>query len=231
MLGNRRGYGRERKSATPSTTSRHQPHVHEAGAAWELVINVGTRRRCCMRICLRVRSQRVWSSRSRRLRRGVSSTVNNTTPLRTSSPRIPYTNNSPIVRMVHTLSQEQEFLKTALKSKTESPVDAARTFTNQIRGVLAGEHKDTDLEDSLNTAWNSFIDVAADLPHESQQYLVEILCAIQKENLSDQYPTESIIWGEKVRVFEGLPLFGPAVRSAWNRSMLNESHILQVLAS
>jgi len=119
--------------------------------------------------------------------------------------------------MSHKSSQERESLNAALDSKAD-PVHAAKAFTQTVSQAIAGELKETTLEDSLDAAWNSIIDVAAQLPHGSQQPLVEILCAVQKENLSDKYPTNSVIWGEKVKVFEGLPLFGPTVRSAWNRS-------------
>lgn len=169
--------------------------------------------------------RRTWSSS---VRRGVSSSLNYITPPRISVS-VSYA-HSRTVRMVHTSSQEGECLNTALKSKTE-PVDAAKAFTKQIRAALAGKLKDTSLEDSLDAAWNGLIEVAANLPHESQKPLVDILCAVQKENLSDKYPKESVIWGENVKVFEGLPLFGPAVRSAWNKSTPQESHILHAPAS
>jgi len=118
--------------------------------------------------------------------------------------------------MAYTNSQQQS-LKAALGTKAD-PAGAAQAFTKQIEEALAGKLKDTSLEDSLDAAWSTLIDVAANLPHDSQQTLVEILCAVQKENLSDKYPTNSVIWGENVKVFEGLPLLGPAMRSAWNRS-------------
>lgn len=108
-------------------------------------------------------------------------------------------------------------MKAALQSKAE-PAVAATAFTKQIRQALAGDLQDSSLEDSLHLAWNSLIDVAANLSHESQGPLIDILRAVQKEDLSAKYPAESIIWGEKVKVFENLPLFGPSVRTAWNRS-------------
>ncbi|KAG9248255.1 hypothetical protein BJ878DRAFT_413222 [Calycina marina] len=69
----------------------------------------------------------------------------------------------------------------------------------------------------LQDAWDAVVDVAANTPHASQQLLVEILCAVQGEDLSTQFPEKVIVWGERVKMFEDLPLFGPSLRTAWNQ--------------
>ncbi|KAH8593783.1 hypothetical protein B0O99DRAFT_595895 [Bisporella sp. PMI_857] len=120
--------------------------------------------------------------------------------------------------MAQTQSEEYKALKEALASKTE-PSAAAHSLTKPTKQAFAQGGKDADLEEPLSQAWRSIIEVAAETPYQSQDALIKILKAVQQESLSegDGSANKVEIWGEKVEVFKDLPLFGIAVRDAWNK--------------
>jgi len=118
-------------------------------------------------------------------------------------------------------SPEQESLTASLASKTE-PRSAASNFTGPARKTFAVGASESAIESCLSRGWNSIIDVAADTKHESQGPLIDIVQAVQQQNLEEQEDaSECTIWGEKLKVWKDMPLFGPSLREAWNRGMYN----------
>jgi hypothetical protein len=116
-------------------------------------------------------------------------------------------------------SQETELLTASIASKTASAA-AAAAFTQLTRQRSTVGDSGSDIEGLLGRAWNSIINLAANTEHASQEPLVGILRALQQQNLAkDENGSEYTVWGEKVKVWKDMPLFGPAVRDVWNRGM------------
>jgi len=115
-------------------------------------------------------------------------------------------------------SPEQESLTASLASKRESR-SAASNFTEPTKEAFAAGASESAIEETLSRAWYSLIDVAADTCYQSQGPLVDIVLAVQLENLAEQEgASECTVWGNKVKVWKDLPLFGPSMREAWNRA-------------
>lgn len=113
-------------------------------------------------------------------------------------------------------SSAYEALKSSLLSKSD-PSSTAREFTEP---VMLAYSKGEDIEGQLEIAWKSLIDLSSDIPHESQGSLVEVVKAVQRKSIStDDNDKPCKIWGEEVKLWEDLPLFGPCLREAWNRGM------------
>ena len=140
---------------------------------------------------------------------------------RISLPKLHTATNTPVIDIAMP-SPEQESLTASLASKTE-PRSAASNFTEPARKTFAAGASESAIESSLSRGWNSIIDVAADTQHESQGPLVDIVQAVQQQNLAEQEDaSECTIWGEKLKVWKDMPLFGPSMREAWNRGMYNQ---------
>ncbi|TVY53513.1 hypothetical protein LCER1_G003426 [Lachnellula cervina] len=115
-------------------------------------------------------------------------------------------------------SPEQESLMASLASKQE-PRSAASNFTEPARKTFAADASEAAIVSALSRSWYSLIDVAADTHHESQGPLIDIVQAVQQENLAEQEDaSECTIWGDKVKVWKDMPLFGPSMRETWNRA-------------
>jgi len=114
------------------------------------------------------------------------------------------------------MAEERAALKKAVADATPSTTDfssAARAFTEPTKQTfLEGKA----VESQLSVAWDAFIAVVADTVAESQDPLVEILRTVQKENLSAERKCE--IWGQEVKLWEDLPLFGVQWREVWNKA-------------
>lgn len=109
---------------------------------------------------------------------------------------------------------EYNTLIQSLQAKT-SASDAARTFTEPTRtAFLAGE----DLEEHLGRTYDALIKLAAETKHESQDVLVEIVRAIQQDDITKENDGKMcVIWDEELKIWEDMPLFGASMREAWNR--------------
>ncbi|TVY58089.1 hypothetical protein LSUE1_G009216 [Lachnellula suecica] len=114
-------------------------------------------------------------------------------------------------------SPEHLSLTTSIASKKDAST-AARNFTEPTRHNFAAGATHADIETCLTRAWNTVIDVAASTPHESQGPLVDIVRAVQEQSLTHGGENECTIWGEKMKVWNDMPLFGPTMRGAWNRA-------------
>jgi hypothetical protein len=113
------------------------------------------------------------------------------------------------------LSKEFKTLMSSLQSKSQ-PSTVARAFTEPTRQAFA---EGADVEGKLSESWNALIGVAADIHHESQEALVEVVRAIQQEAPSTEGNNTITIWGDEVMLWKDMPLFGPSLREAWNRGM------------
>ncbi|OBT97215.1 hypothetical protein VE01_04624 [Pseudogymnoascus verrucosus] len=114
-------------------------------------------------------------------------------------------------------SQELHSLNASIASKTD-PASAARALTAPAEDKLSTGSPESDIEGSLRPVWESIINVAADTEHQSQEHLVSIVRAVQQQTLTKDGASEVEVWGEKVKVWSDLPLFGVSVRDAWNRT-------------
>jgi hypothetical protein len=153
-------------------------------------------------------------------------------PRRVSSPLICRTKRNFIanrttqrfvVNMGRESSEEYRVLKTALAAKTD-PNEAAIAFTKPTRDAfITGRSEQPQLEDHFWTAWASLTDIAIETPHGSQEPLMEIIQAVQKQNITDsETATEIEIWDNKVKLWQDLPLLGAQARNQWNRSMCDQ---------
>jgi hypothetical protein len=117
-------------------------------------------------------------------------------------------------------SEEYRVLKAALSSKKD-PVEAAIAFTKPTReAFVTGRSEQPQLENSLWRSWASIVDIAIEVPHESHGPLIEIVRAVQKQNVADNEDASEIeIWGEKLKVWRDMPVFGAQAREQWNRGM------------
>jgi hypothetical protein len=130
------------------------------------------------------------------------------------------TTHSFVVNMVKESSEEYRILKSALESKTD-PIEAATAFTKPTRDAfVTGRSEQPQLESYFWKAWASVTHLATETPHEEQEPLVEIVRAIQKQNVTDsEVTTEIEIWNAKMKLWQDMPLFGAQAREKWNRSM------------
>lgn len=111
-------------------------------------------------------------------------------------------------------SKEQTALKSVLLSESE-PSTAARAFAEPTKKALV---EDGDIEGTLESAWRSLIEVAADTAHESQAPLINTLRELQVEDISAEVKGKPCnIWGEDVKVWTDMPLLGASFREAWNK--------------
>ncbi|OBT67492.1 hypothetical protein VE03_02967 [Pseudogymnoascus sp. 23342-1-I1] len=111
-------------------------------------------------------------------------------------------------------SQERLSLTASITAKTD-PSSATRALIAPAEQKLSTP--ESDIEGSLRPVWGSIIDVAADTEHQSQEPLVAVVRAVQQQNFANG-GGEVTVWGEKVKVWSDLPLFGASVRDAWNRA-------------
>ncbi|TVY21112.1 hypothetical protein LARI1_G001961 [Lachnellula arida] len=113
-------------------------------------------------------------------------------------------------------SPEQESLMASLASKQE-PRSAANNFTEPARKTFAAGASESAIVSVLSRGWNGLIDVAAATHHQSQGPLIDIVQAVQQENITEQeVASECTIWGDKFKVWKDMPLFGPSMRETWN---------------
>lgn len=126
------------------------------------------------------------------------------------------TTYSYIVKMT---SPEHHSLAASISSNAE-PSTAARALTAPAEEIFSGAASEANIEGGLRRVWEAILDIAADTEHKSQQPLIAIVQAVQQQN----FPSDVTIWGEKVRVWGDLPLFGACVRDAWNRGAINPTH-------
>ena len=115
--------------------------------------------------------------------------------------------------------QERQSLTASIASKTD-PSSAARALIAPAEERFSAGSLESDIEGGLRPVWESIIDVAADTEHHSQEPLVAVVRAVQQQNFAKDGESEIIVWGEKVKVWSDLPLFGASVRDAWNRGMV-----------
>ncbi|OBT40170.1 hypothetical protein VE00_08809 [Pseudogymnoascus sp. WSF 3629] len=113
-------------------------------------------------------------------------------------------------------SQERHSLTASIASKSD-PSSAARALTAPAEEKFSTGSPESDIEGGLRPVWGSIIDVAADTDHQSQEPLVAVLRAVQQQKFAND-ASEVTVWGEKVKVWSDLPLFGASVRDAWNRA-------------
>ncbi|OBT80780.1 hypothetical protein VF21_00100 [Pseudogymnoascus sp. 05NY08] len=114
-------------------------------------------------------------------------------------------------------SQELHSLTASIASKTD-PSSAARALTAPAEDKLSTGSPESDIEGGLRPVWESIINVAAHTEHQSQEHLVSIVRAVQQQTLTKDGASEVEVWGENVKVWSDLPLFGVSVRDAWNRA-------------
>ncbi|OBT69217.1 hypothetical protein VE03_01861 [Pseudogymnoascus sp. 23342-1-I1] len=114
-------------------------------------------------------------------------------------------------------SKEHHSLTASIASKTD-PSSAARALVAPAEERFSAGSPESEIEVGLWPVWESIIDVATDTDHQSQEPLVAIVRAVQQQNFAQDGASEVTVWGEKVKVWSDLPLFGASVREAWNRS-------------
>ncbi|EPE33956.1 hypothetical protein GLAREA_06969 [Glarea lozoyensis ATCC 20868] len=116
-------------------------------------------------------------------------------------------------------AEEYGVLKNALAAKKD-PGEVAIAFTKPTReAFVPGQTEQPQLEEHFSRSWKSVIEIAIDTPHEKQEPLVDILRAIQQQNVADSEEASEIeIWGDKVKVWKDMPLFGAQAREIWNRA-------------
>jgi hypothetical protein len=115
----------------------------------------------------------------------------------TASNRLPklHTATDTPVNEVAMPSPEHESLTASLASKTE-PRTAASNFTEPARKAFAVGASESAIESCLSRSWNGVTDVATDTQHESQGPLIDIVQAVQQQNLAEQEDaSECTIWG------------------------------------
>ena len=116
-------------------------------------------------------------------------------------------------------SQERQSLAASISGKTD-PSSAARALIALAEKKFSTGSPESDIEGGLRPVWGSIIDVAADTEHQSQEPLVAVVRAVQQQSFSKDGASEVTVWGEKVKIWSDLPLFGASVREAWNRGMI-----------
>ncbi|KFY21738.1 hypothetical protein V493_07159 [Pseudogymnoascus sp. VKM F-4281 (FW-2241)] len=114
-------------------------------------------------------------------------------------------------------SQERHSLTASIASKTD-PSAAARALIAPAEQKFSTGSPESDIEGGLRPVWGSIVDVAADTEHQSQGPLVAVVRAVQQQDFAKDGASEVTVWGEKVKVWSDLPLFGATVRDAWNRA-------------
>ena len=137
-----------------------------------------------------------------------------------------FTFNTTYIIISKMSSQELHSLTASIASKTD-PSSAARALTAPAEDKLSTGSPESDIEGGLRPVWESIINVAADTEHQSQEHLVAIVRAVQQQNLTKDGASEVEVWGEKVKVWSDLPLFGASVRDAWNRGIAAR-HLLDI---
>ncbi|KAH6672164.1 hypothetical protein B0J14DRAFT_68293 [Halenospora varia] len=115
-------------------------------------------------------------------------------------------------------SKQTEALKSALAAQA-SFATAAHAFTEPTKQTIEGGGSEESLGEDLSSSWNAVIEVAANTEHEAQEPLVETMKAIQKQRIGSGDKTNQIsVWGDQVKLWEDMPLFGATMRDAWNRA-------------
>ncbi|KAH8669728.1 hypothetical protein BGZ60DRAFT_528200 [Tricladium varicosporioides] len=115
-------------------------------------------------------------------------------------------------------SKRIEALKSALAVQADF-VAAAHSFTEPTKQTIDDGGSEETLGEDLSSSWNAVIEVAANTQHEAQGPLVEILKAIQKQQIGIGGKRNEIsVWGYQVKLWEDMPLFGATMRDAWNRA-------------
>ncbi|RLL96285.1 hypothetical protein CFD26_106374 [Aspergillus turcosus] len=96
-------------------------------------------------------------------------------------------------------------------SSTTPPSEAARA----IHALTPTQEENSDLEDFLWSTWGTIIQIAKQIPHDhpSQDRLVDLIHA-----LAELPPTTVSIWNSETRLWKDLPILGPSLREAWNRT-------------
>lgn len=116
-------------------------------------------------------------------------------------------------------SKQTEALKSALAAQAGFAT-AAHAFTEPTKQTIEGGGSEESLGEDLSSSWNAVIEVAANTEHEAQEPLVETMKAIQKQQIGSGDKTNQIsVWGDQVKLWEDMPLFGATMRDAWNRGM------------
>lgn len=78
-----------------------------------------------------------------------------------------------------------------------------------------------ELEELLQNLCNAVITVATETPRDAQQPLVDILKAIQRDDLTGANKGHMcVIWRQEWRMWGEMPLFAATMREAWNRGLL-----------
>lgn len=121
-------------------------------------------------------------------------------------------------------------LKSALTADKPDYTSTALTFTEPITQAISSGASEEILEEKLSSTWRIFIDLAAKTDHQSQEPLIEILKAVQKQSEKKETVT---IWGDQVKMWHDMPLLGAGMRRAWNRGMyfLNQQYPTHSLPS
>lgn len=121
-------------------------------------------------------------------------------------------------------SQERHSLEASIAAKTD-PSSAARALIAPAEKKFSTGSPESDIEGGLRPVWGIIIDIAADTEHQSQEPLIAVVRAVQQQSFSKDGASEVTVWGEKVKVWSDLPLFGASVRDAWNRGMIADGTV------
>lgn len=132
--------------------------------------------------------------------------------------------NKTYISTAKMTSQERHVLTASIASKTD-PSSAARALIAPAEQKFSTGSPESDIEGGLWPVWGSIIDVAADTEHQSQEPLVAVVRAVQQQSFTKDGASEVTVWGETVKVWSDLPLFGASVREAWNRGMIADGSI------
>lgn len=111
---------------------------------------------------------------------------------------------------------EYEVLTKRLPSARSHEIAAVvRAFTGPTANTFHAGCEESDLESCLWRAWGALITAAAETPHEKQDGLIEVIKLVRKNDLVGGDLRTARVWG--FRLWKGLPVFGAAMREAWNR--------------
>lgn len=115
-------------------------------------------------------------------------------------------------------SSQSPALSSLLSAPNPDYTKTALKFTTPITTAISSNASEEVLEEKLSTSWRTLIDFAAKTSHKSQEPLIEVVKAIQKQR-TGKGDDKVTIWGEQVKIWEDMPLFGAKMREAWNRGM------------
>ncbi|KAF7155551.1 hypothetical protein CNMCM6106_004697 [Aspergillus hiratsukae] len=112
-------------------------------------------------------------------------------------------------------------------SSTTPAGEAAQAIHALTPKAGSTQEEKSELENFLWFIWGAIIEIAKQIRHNraSQDRLVDLIHA-----LTELPPTTVSIWSSETRLWKDLPLLGPALREAWNRTYLSDNSATMLTA-